>query len=56
MSMMFGHDSLPQQVAKLVSDNERLGRGLGREMERNKQLQLSLKRAQLERDRLDNQV
>ena len=40
-------------VAKLASDNERLGRSLRREMERN---QLSLKTAQLERDRLENQV
>ena len=43
-------------VAKLASDNERLGRSLRREMERNQQLQLSLKTAQLERDRLESQV
>ena len=43
-------------VAKLASENERLGRSLRREMERNQQLQLSLKTAQLERDRLENQV
>ena len=43
-------------VAKLASENERLGRSLRREMERNQQLQLSLKTAQLERDRLESQV
>ena len=43
-------------VAKLASENERLERSLRREMERNQQLQLSLKTAQLERDRLKNQI
>ena len=43
-------------VAKLVSENERLGRSLRREMERNQQLQLSLKTPQLERNRLESQV
>ena len=28
VSMKFGHESLPQHVAKLVSENERLGRGV----------------------------
>ena len=54
--MKFEHESLPHHVAKLVLENERLGRSLRREMERNQQLQLSLKTAQLERDRLENQV
>ena len=56
VSMKFGHESLPQHVAKLTSENKRLGRSLRREMERNQQFQLSLKTAQLERDRLENQV
>ena len=41
---------------KLVSENERLGRSLRRDMERNQQPQLSLKTAQPKRDRLENEV
>ena len=32
VSMKFGHESLPQHVAKLALENERLGRSLRREI------------------------
>ena len=56
VSMEFGHESLPQHATNLVSENDRLGKSLRREMQRNQQLQLSLKTAQLERDRQENEV
>ena len=46
----------PAPVAKLASENERLQKSLRREMDRNQQLQVSLRTAQLEKDRLQNEV